>query len=192
MVATNSVARVVRKMGSTARPARLLVVGSVVVAGALAGSAAIGLGDDGRDQGTPPGPTSNAPAVAPVDADGRAGSEIVSRRTAGAVGELIESQLDATADAGATARLDNGRGGVDPAAGPLPVDPAVAAGSTPAPEVGVIDTDSGVLPAPDAALVVELDALDASTREPLVDQDVPGAPTGGPPGDDLPSDDRDG
>ena len=82
--------------------------------------------------------------------------------------------------------LDNGRGGVDPATGPNAIRPAALA-EVPR-DVGSVDTDSGVAAIPDAAV----DGAAGASVEALVDQDVPGAATGGPDGADPVARDADG
>ena len=170
------------------RPTRRVAVAASFVAVMFAGGVASGMnGNDsnGRNGDTQPGPPSDVPASPPVDIDGGRGASDVGK-TAGKAPIAPGSQSQ-SADHARPAI--NGRGGVDPAAGPLPAAASqVAAEVTASLDVGVFDTDSGLAPEPGPA--AQASAV-AEAPGPPIDQDVPGAPTGGPPGRDRPSKDAD-
>lgn len=180
------------------RPARRAAIAASFVAIMFAGGVAAGMGGedtDGRD-GTQPGAPSDAPAPAPIDSDaGRGDSGVGEAPQVSA--RLIESVGPGAASA---APVANGRGGVDPASGPLPAARA-RPGEVDAPslDVGAFDTDSGLAPEPAASArvsrdvieVLDQDGADAGPRV-YVDQDVPGAPTGNFPGANRASNDADG
>jgi hypothetical protein len=158
------------------RPARRVAVAVAVAGVVLAGNAAISVAgaDNGRDGTTVPGAPSDAPAPAPSDLD--RGSDTNVAPPLGRSATPAAPSLPAT---------DNGRGGDDPAFGPLaiPVERAAA----PAAQAGY-DTDSGAAPVPAAA------GSDASRAAPdaPVDQDVPGSRSPQIAGTDEPSNDADG
>lgn len=175
------------------RPMRRVVGGVAFVGVMFAGGATIGLagdGADGRDGTSVPGEPTDEPAPPPVDSDtGRGGSPVgkpsrLEARTA--------ESLDAPA-APETIR-DTGRGGVDPAVGPFRVaQTAEDAESVQSLDVGSVDSDSGKAPRPKRSnQSAQSSAGDSAAATSYVDQDVPGAPTGGPDGSDEPSNDADG
>lgn len=176
------------RIGKAGRPVRRVVVGVSLIGVALAGSAAIAAAsDDGRDGSTVPTAPTDAPAPVPAPND-------LDRGSGDALPGAPGGQSRASATPGAP--TDNGRGGPDPAAGPLAVDQtsrATAAIDSGSVDTGSVDTDSGEMPVPDAELVLTGPAARAETSAP-VDQDVPGAAraTDGTSGSDAPSNDRDG
>ncbi len=159
--------------GSGRRTARRVAVGAAVIGLAVAGNAAIGLaGENGRDDGTVPGAPTNAPSPDVDESTNRDGN-------------AVPGLAVTTRAASATAALDNGRGGVDPAVGPNPVVQTRAATTGDVLE-GAHDTDSGLAPA------LEATPRAASGPEAPVDQDVPGAPTGVATATNQPANDQDG
>ncbi len=154
--------------------AMLALVMAVVVPGGLADA----VGSDGRDAGATPGAVKASLSSAPAASeDGRA--------SAGAVpSSSLHSVVPSAASESA---VDNGRGGVDPVAGPNPTA-VTNVSSAVTTEVAEVDTDSGLPPAPGSVVFGTL----ASVEEGPSDQDVPGAATAGTPGDDAPADDSDG
>jgi hypothetical protein len=188
---------ILRRVG---RPARSVVIGASFVAVMFAGGVATGVmgdGSDGRDGGSQPSAPGDAPTPVPVDSDaGRGGSDNDTAPAVAAPDNQIASDAQVAI---AVLPKANGRGGLDPSSGPLPVaqiESSVEAIQSL--DAGSFDTDSGLAPEPSAKDKGKGKGPTDSSRQAEaapsapVDQDVPGAPTGGPPGDDLPSNDADG
>lgn len=147
---------------------------------AVPGGLADAVSGNGRDGTSVPGPAVSSSGASSAEAptvDGRASSARPAPASA--------------ASAGATpvGAVDNGRGGTDPALGPNPI-PAPA--PLPADELSQsgFDSDSGLAPVLSVPGPSSVAPLRATTAP--VDQDVAGAPTGGPPGTDPAPDDGDG
>lgn len=173
---------------SIGRPMRRVAAGVALVGVTLVGGVAIGLGGDdsnGRDGSTVPGAPTDAPT--PVDVDDGRGD--------GPNGKAPKPQQRSSQSledpAAHVSAVDNGRGGVDPAVGPLAVTQSVAADTTSI-DSGSIDTDSGVAPRPDANVAKQRADADAVGQPAPVDQDVPGASHDWPDGPGEPSNDSDG
>lgn len=187
--------RVNGRFRGMSRPTRRVAVAASFVAVMFAGGVATGMtgnDSDGRDGQTQPGAPVDQPAPTPIDTDAGRGGAGVGKAPKTAVLETSSAVEGGSTSSAAPA--DNGRGGVDPASGPQPVVQALAAESAVSLDAGSFDTDSGLAPEPTANGNGKSKATRAAESTPSapVDQDVPGAPTGGPPGDDLPPNDADG
>lgn len=172
------------RLQTLGRPARRFAAGVAVIAVTFAGGAALGLGGDssGRDGSTVPGaPTV---ALAPVDADDAGRDAAPEVRPSQRTSRLVEST------SAPAAIVDNGRGRADPAVGPLAATAGLDDVAATA-DVGKYDTDTGMAPVRDNVLSSRSAVIESSVTG-YVDQDVPGAPTGGPDGPDAAANDSDG